>query len=613
MTKKNKTVFIQLIALCFLLLCAVLTILYNINLNKQNDTDKNPDPVITPDTNNEPKTEYDPLSDLVNVPKGTFSYSNPYNYDEEIIKYPAANTLLKSGYRLDESSYVTGTNTLSLVLSSSVFKDVYSETTEKTNKLVTKEGKKGGYEYSYEQDTADIPLLEPYYGFIIHTEQNAARLLDSTGKVLVSNFHGYRPAYMTTNAGNPLFIKDGKYYFYYNGKETDEVIYDRITETTLDTITPKDPPSAYYQYLYDMDIIENYLNSEMTDNSHYFTGLAISLPESAGMVEYIRDPETDIDLKLPARNYTNKDPNLFRFASRRYTKTINNQAKIDEANRIIAEQTAQGLPVTQQKVRPTYTFNIEGVYWGYADKNGNVVIAPQFKAAYEFSKDGYAIAVNTDDKVVIINKSGKVVFNAYSNIVYFSDMAKKIRDGHYLPDTYGIENTGMFFFDRSYVRMRRKFVDTAYGYVVKNETETIVSANGSYLNYPKDYKLISYSDGMLLLEKDSKYGYMSHAGYWVVHPDLSYAEPFSEGLAVISYGDSKYGIIDTSGNMVMPAIYDHIETCSGGIVTAYTAGKGWTIYNKLTNLKKEEIPKNPVLALKTRAIAEAKYKYFNNY
>jgi len=118
------------------------------------------------------------------------------------------------------------------------------------------------------------------------------------------------------------------------------------------------------------------------------------------------------------------------------------------------------------------------------------------------------------------------------------------------------------------------------------------------------YSIVAYSDGVVLLEKKGRYGFLETAtGQWIADPQYTYAEPFCEGLAVIGYADGKRCMIDTEGNVVLPMVYDHISQCSNGTVVAYAEGQGWSIYNKMSAEDFTE-PSNPILSIKRRIIAQ---------
>ncbi len=57
------------------------------------------------------------------------------------------------------------------------------------------------------------------------------------------------------------------------------------------------------------------------------------------------------------------------------------------------------------------------------------------------------------------------------------------------------------------------------------------------------------------------YGYVDLSGEWVIDPQFDFAQPFAEGLAVVSI-DEKYGYVDRSGELVIAPRFDFAESFS---------------------------------------------------
>ena len=574
------------------LVCAAVGILWHAKSIKKTETDSAPqtDVILAPDTETVTETEqsYDPIAGIedVNIPNSTDTKT--YDYYEYAKNYATSAYLGSLGYKLTEQSYDPESCKVGYVSLGFTPPADFSQTTRKTEKAVTAEGSKGGYETKTETVTEDCPVLVPYYGYIIYNTGSTCMLLDNKGNTIISDFKGYSPAYMTDYCGNPLFEKDGKYYFYYNGKDYKGTAYTEIDKEDYEKLSA-DLPSAYKYFAYDVDMLNNLFVTNDFKNEANMSGIVYILPDYAGMVEFAVGEDMLYDLTVPSASYNRQEGELFRFPG--YTYTKKEEKKVDG--------------------KPYYSYEVTEVLWGYMDAKGNVVIEPKYKKAYNFSKDGFAVVEDKHGHLCVINKWGSVVYNYYETIHYFPEFGnQKVRDGHYMPDTFGAENTGMLWFDQGYVRMRRKLVDTENGYIVKRETQTVVDTQGNTVNIPNDCTLAGYSDGVMLLQKGDKYGYMNVDGSWLIEPVLAYAKPFSEGLAVIGYAKDKLGVIDTEGNTVLYTMYQHIEDCSGGVITAYSNVGGWTVYNKMTTDTAGTQVINPIIKLKQIAIAQAKAEYY---
>ena len=61
-----------------------------------------------------------------------------------------------------------------------------------------------------------------------------------------------------------------------------------------------------------------------------------------------------------------------------------------------------------------FKFEAKGGLFGFKNGNGDVVIQPTFRFAYEFKPGGIAAAVTSDAKFVFIDPSGKTIARAYA-------------------------------------------------------------------------------------------------------------------------------------------------------------------------------------------------------
>ncbi|MBQ3184093.1 MAG: WG repeat-containing protein [Clostridia bacterium] len=589
MNRKTKTTLIQLAGLLLCLVCACVGIFWH--MAKTNETSDIPDPPsaaapenqLTADT----KTEYDPVAHIENVVINDEPEIKSYDYYEYAKNYNMQSALKSKGYKLTEKSYDPSDCKVGVLSIKIKLPTELSQTKRKVQKPVIKETYHG-YVSENETVTEDCPVLVPYYGYVIYTAKGVCKLLDSELNTLMGNFSGFTPAYMTDYAGNPLFEKDGRYYFYYDGRNYNGTVYTSVENDTFSKL-PVTAPEAYEYFNYDVDMLHNLFVTNDFTNEANMRGIAYILPEHSGMVEFSVDEDLLFDLRIPSATNNKSNGKLFRFPS--YTYTKKEEKQIDG--------------------NPYYSYEVTEILWGYMDAKGNVVVEPKYHKAYEFSEDGFAVVSDKDGHLSVLNEWGSVVYNYYNDSYEFTDLGiRYARDGHFLPDTFGVESTGMLYFDRGFIRMRRKLVDVENGYIDKRDYSTLVDTEGKTLNIPLDCTIEGYGDGVALIKRGDKYGYMRSDGSWLIEPELAYAKPFSEGLAVMGYAKDKLGVIDTEGNIVLYPMYSHIESSSGGVITAYSPVGGWNVFNKMsTNIENET--ENPIIALKKRAIAEARDKYYN--
>jgi hypothetical protein len=160
--------------------------------------------------------------------------------------------------------------------------------------------------------------------------------------------------------------------------------------------------------------------------------------------------------------------------------------------------------VALQKELLPYRF---GSKWGYIDKRGTVVIAPQYDGA-DFFQEGMAV-VQQNGKLGYIDALGTfVVPPRFSEAYRFKDGVAVVGAEN---DRYGVvDRTGLMVLQTYY-------------------EEIGVSA-----------------EKLFWVLEDGKYGYVSTNGKWIVPAKYDSAEDFESGFAVVSRDDAFY-VIDTLG------------------------------------------------------------------
>lgn len=364
------------------------------------------------------------------------------------------------------------------------------------------------------------PSLYPYMGYIM-MDFDSGYVLDHLGSVAALGTDNLTPVYQRDAEGNPLFEFEGNYYILSDDKEK---------------------------------------MCQVNFNPAFGTALSFS---------YTSD-------------YSDTDVELRRF----YIDTQETRKISVEDGRDVTDLIEKGLEVHGEDYEiPEYTLELKDVrLWGYINEDGEEVIEAKYYFASEFNSDGYAFVTRRDGSMIMIDQEGESVIDPYGEVMYLQSQDRHyIVDGYYLPDSFGVESIGMFRFDDRLLRVVRKFYDYYQRDTVVAEEDILIYRDNSKFAIPYGYDLIGYSNGILLLRKDGRYGYMDNTGKWLVQPSYQYARPFLEGLAVITASNGKKFMIDTDGNVVLPAVYDYISDCSDGVVTAYERVHGWSVFNKMKN------------------------------
>ena len=226
----------------------------------------------------------------------------------------------------------------------------------------------------------------------------------------------------------------------------------------------------------------------------------------------------------------------------------------------------------------------ESMIWAYAYSAGWALTNYRFSDARDFS-EGLAAVTDEEGRLYYINQNGYQAFYTESSYYYYE---RYVTDYLLPPLTSGPESIGFYYYDHGLVRARRQVVDYWALYYttpflrVARDYDFLMDTAGQEFPLPRGYRLVAYSDGVALLEKDGRYGYLDHTGAWIAQPIYDYAQPFSEGLAVAGFKSGTRLMLDTEGHIVIPlGQYEYISSVSSGVVAAYSRAGGWEILHKL--------------------------------
>ncbi len=285
--------------------------------------------------------------------------------------------------------------------------------------------------------------------------------------------------------------------------------------------------------------------------------------------------ESDYDPKLDGRgaefDYT---PDYGRVESSR--TFLHKEETVTTYELLEGQFDAEGYPLAIKTTKNLFKFAL-------AKTSGAEVTGYDFFGRYNFS-GGRSAVIAEDGKLFYINTSGKTVIKSTSSRKDPNLDGWSVYDHLMPPLTNGKESIGFYFFEYGLCRVRINTINKWYyddGGVIHivNDDDYIIREDGKQFSVPTGYDILSYSDGMILLKKNGKYGYMSYTGEWIVDPYLTYAEPFYEGVAVISM-NGDHALIDTNGNYVIPfGTFDYISHASTGVISAY-GDDGWKVLYK---------------------------------
>lgn len=244
-------------------------------------------------------------------------------------------------------------------------------------------------------------------------------------------------------------------------------------------------------------------------------------------------------------------------------------------------------------VVPTYSMELDRFGYLTANENGEttgVLASYQYTSALNFTS-GLGAVTTTENRggMFFLNENGREAFDAC--FMYLSEHNRYTIENLMLPLTDGIESIGFYYFDHGLTRVRRQKIDNwnwaMYRRVrVVSDADCLIRTDGSEYTLPLGYTLEGYSDGCILLSKNDRYGFMDYTGGWIAQPIYVDAIPFVSGLGALKTADGRWGMIDTSGNIVLPFAYDSISQVSSGLIAAYREENGWTVFRIMQDVGK---------------------------
>lgn len=186
-----------------------------------------------------------------------------------------------------------------------------------------------------------------------------------------------------------------------------------------------------------------------------------------------------------------------------------------------------------------YPYEEDGV-WGYKDKEGNVVVYPEYFETNNFS-NGLGLVRSSegqDGNYGYVNNKGEVV------IPCIYPYAESFSDGVALVNVSNRTDTDMW-----------KYIDINGNYISNNSFKLPHNFSEGYAVVLKEGYSYPVSNGK---DIPKKWSYINKNGEFATDLIFDEAEDFCNGMAVVkNYG--KFGIIDKNFNTLIDYKYDNIK------------------------------------------------------
>ncbi|WP_061250517.1 WG repeat-containing protein [Leptospira noguchii] len=276
---------------------------------------------------------------------------------------------------------------------------------------------------------------------------------------------------------------------------------------------------------------------------------------------------------------------------------------INERNETIFEiQTGTDLGQFHEGLAIAYIEEKRGRYkCGYMNLKGEVVIPFQYERAENFKNGLGSVQSSENQKWGAVDKSGQLIIPfKFLASLYFEDQAVAIANEDY--DLYGVidlsgrymiqpkfESIGRFSEGLANVRDKKTrkhgFIDLTGNYKIDPIFEYSNGFSGGFAAIHDDKSKWGHIDtsGKIAVPTKfrstgdfsegfadaltNKWGYIDPTGTWAIQPTFTRTSRFSNGVAVVEI-KNKYGLINTSGEYILPPIYNHIDNSLPGLIKA---------------------------------------------
>jgi hypothetical protein len=205
---------------------------------------------------------------------------------------------------------------------------------------------------------------------------------------------------------------------------------------------------------------------------------------------------------------------------------------------------------------------IEGKF-SYIDKNGKIIINPQFSEASIFN-EGIALVKPdmSNSKYKFINTSGKFITNEqYKYATIFNEgIAWIVKENSY-PTAINKEGKILFMLKNAQKVMIFSEGLAAVSIFDKdgNEKWGFINNKGDIQIKPVFENVSSFHEGLCAVQDSTgKWGYIDKNGNFAINPQFSYANDFLEDYAVVRLV-KKYGVINKKGEYVINPQYDYLK------------------------------------------------------
>ncbi len=216
--------------------------------------------------------------------------------------------------------------------------------------------------------------------------------------------------------------------------------------------------------------------------------------------------------------------------------------------------------------------------YGFIDSTGRVVIEPQFTQVTDVWVDGL-MSVSLGELFGLVDANGHVVLPPTQVRQVFPEVA--FRNGLARAET----DTGLGFINRRGDFVIPAMFSNTYGFnegvaPVRdfNKRWGYIDTTGTWVIEPQFDEVTPFTDGLAVFERDRKWGIINRSGRILLEDHPHPLVPFSKGIVRFSPRSEGWGLIDTTGRVVMPKGHRIVELPVGPLAR-FAVGELWGVVN----------------------------------
>lgn len=215
--------------------------------------------------------------------------------------------------------------------------------------------------------------------------------------------------------------------------------------------------------------------------------------------------------------------------------------------------------------------------YGFIDKSGTLVIDALYDDAAGFS-EGFA-AVKIEGKVGFIDKSGRWrIRPQFDEVGGFSEGLSLVSQSQ-----PGSGEANRFYVDHNGLVVIASPGIVQNNYVLACEPSDIALSSGSgYFLSPAYTDWATFSEGLAPLAVDGKFGFINNSGRLVIPAKFEQASPVRNGIAIVKQ-NGKFGYIDRTGKILVAPQFERALPFSEGLAAVAIEQNKWGYINSSGN------------------------------